>query len=149
MFIHSSYNSLLVYLIYCIGLAGLFRKTKDPIWKAFIPLYNIYVLWQRIWNTKYIWYAFLATAGLAVISTITGGDLRLDSHNLGHLILCLLGIALAFFLLAVSWAFYGLLAQSFGYKTLMTICLILCPILGIYIIAFGRHPYAGNGIPVS
>ena len=37
---------LIYFIIILISLPGYFQKAEYPIWKAFIPIYNIYILFE-------------------------------------------------------------------------------------------------------
>ena len=39
--------SLLYYVITAVGLGRMFRKAGEPAWKAWIPGYNLYILYKQ------------------------------------------------------------------------------------------------------
>ena len=47
--------SLLYYVITALGLGRMFRKAGEPAWKAWIPGYNLYILYKRCWTAKMFW----------------------------------------------------------------------------------------------
>jgi hypothetical protein len=50
-------GSLIGYLIYAFALVGVFRKADEPVWQAFVPIWNAIVLIKV--SGKPIWWIIL------------------------------------------------------------------------------------------
>ena len=72
------YSLIVLEIGFCVafmfGLQKIFEKMGEKGWKAFIPIYNIYVLSEHIWERK-LFFAYLI---LSVLSTARGFIPELD-----------------------------------------------------------------------
>ena len=50
-------SSLVSYLIYAFALFGIFKKADEPVWQAFVPIWNLIVLIKV--SGKPIWWIIL------------------------------------------------------------------------------------------
>ena len=79
--------SLLYYVITALGLGRMFQKAGEPAWKAWIPVYNLYILFKCCWNAKMFW-IWLAVDACGMIINGLNSD-----HLILTLIAAILGIA--------------------------------------------------------
>ena len=66
--------SLLVYAAACLGLMKMFEKAGEKAWKAWIPFYNLYILFKICWSTYWFW----PVLGVCIFTAIFG-NLRVGS----------------------------------------------------------------------
>lgn len=65
---------IITWLLSCIALSSMFEREGIQKWKAFIPLYNIYVLSKLVWETKYSWFITLPTIAIPLLACIRLGS---------------------------------------------------------------------------
>lgn len=56
----SSLIQVVVLLLNLIGLYKIYQKMGKPGWKGIIPFYNMYGLYDELWDKKYFWGYLLA-----------------------------------------------------------------------------------------
>ncbi|MDO5427009.1 MAG: DUF5684 domain-containing protein [Coriobacteriia bacterium] len=62
--------SILVYVASAVGLMKMFEKAGEKNWKAWIPVYNIYVLVKLCWNKKWFWPALGGCVFIAIFGNL-------------------------------------------------------------------------------
>ena len=84
------------YVIYLLPLAGVFNKTSEPMWAAFIPIWNLLVLLKIVGRPW--WWIFLLIIPLVniVVVIVVWYDL---SKSFGH------GVPFAIGLIFLNWIF--------------------------------------------
>lgn len=53
--VYGFFATVILSLIVAIALGGMFRKAGRSFFAAFVPVYNIYVLYAIVWNKKAFW----------------------------------------------------------------------------------------------
>ena len=123
---------ILYYLFYMFGAYRVFQKCGVAGWKAFIPVYNLYVQYGLTWKS------FMAIAYLvfALISYFLNGA---DSTVL---------VTLSTVCGLVSWVISLLgdikLSKSFGHGVPFGLGLLFLQPIFIMILGFGADTYIGN-----
>ena len=56
----SSLIQVVIVLLNIIGLFKIYQKMGKPGWKGIIPFYNMYGLYDELWDKKYFWGYLLA-----------------------------------------------------------------------------------------
>ncbi|MEA5454853.1 DUF5684 domain-containing protein [Sinomonas sp. JGH33] len=122
--------SLIFTLIIGVAVAGLvfmgvFRKAGKPVWAAFVPYYNIYVLLDIVGRPSWwIW--------LYVGATVVG-------------FIPFIGFLAWVGILVLQIFVMNDLAKSFGKDTAWTVGLVLLPVVFVSILGYGQSPYLGQG----
>lgn len=123
--------SLLYYVITALGLGRMFRKAGEPAWKAWIPGYNLYILYKRCWTAKMFWiWLVLDFAGM-LINKLRGDNLILS------LIVIILGIAS----IVIMAKHCGRVARAYGRGAGTAVGLFFLPMIFDCILGFGKSVY--------
>lgn len=139
-----------------IGCWFTFKKMDLPGWKGIIPIYNIYVLFEELWEIKYFWRGIIYAAVFAVSFIIgeilfaIGGIFSYTpypDYSLATTSIVLLIIGIMFFVAAlvtlimsfvVFFKIYHKTAKAFGLKTAWVWGMIFVPYIIFPIIGFNR-----------
>lgn len=107
-----------------------YTKAGREGWKCLIPVYNVYVLYDMVWETKQFWIYFGLMIGSAVFTA-------LGSNLFVTLVILALNIAI------LVWSIRLLhhLSVCFGYGPAFTIGLLLLNTVFVMILAFGDSKY--------
>ena len=38
--------SIILYIVTCFGFGRMLKKAGEPAWKAYVPIYNLYILYK-------------------------------------------------------------------------------------------------------
>ena len=123
--------SLLYYVITALGLGRMFRKAGEPAWKAWIPVYNLYILFKLCWTTKMFWIWLVVDFAGVLIS-------KLNSDNL---ILALIAIVLGIASIVIMAKKCGRVARAYGRGTGTAVGLFFLPMIFDCILGFGESVY--------
>lgn len=133
-----------------------FKKMNKPGWKGIIPFYNLYVLFEELWEVKEFWRViiylgvylgtFITGYVFVILGTVFGATASYDSHYVGGavlgVILGVLGIlailgSIVFVVLAIvkEYQLYKRMAWAFGLKNawawgLLFLSPVMLPIIG-------------------
>lgn len=127
--------SLIVSILTLVAYWKIYKKAGEEGWKAIIPIYGTYVLYELTWDVKMFWIMFGSFAAglfLAFMGAASGISLLIF---LG-LIVVLVGIAVDLF---QSHA----LSRSFGHGIGFTLGLLFLTPIFLLILAFGSSEYQG------
>lgn len=58
--------TLVIAILVIVAMWKIFKKAGEPGWKAIIPIYNNYILFKIVWDTKFFWISL----GLGLLSSI-------------------------------------------------------------------------------
>lgn len=125
---------LIAYICYAIGGYRLFAKFGEPSWKAFIPLYNIYVIFSKVWTNA----AGLLVVILMLASAVLSGGAA-DNATLATLLSV---INLVNFIVTFVGGYK--LSKSFGHGIPFALGLTFLQPLFIIILGFNGDEYLGN-----
>ena len=125
-----------------LGLQRMFEKIGEESWKAFVPIYDVYVLSEHVWKPK----LFVVYLILEVTRTLTYLIPIDTSTNADPLSVAIQVIR--FFLLIVVFAIEFMLcinvSKAFGRKIGTAIGLLFLNIIFIPILGYGEAKYVGN-----
>ena len=126
-----------------------FRKMGLPGWKGIIPYYSMYVLFEKLWETKKFWRVIIYTAvsiftfivGYVIVLITAVGNLNMA----GSIILLLIGISLLIatvvlliLSLVIQFQLYKRLAGAFGLQNGWAWGLLFVPFVMLPIIGFNK-----------
>ena len=141
------YSLIVLEIGFCVafmfGLQKIFEKMGEKGWKAFIPIYNIYVLSEHIWERK-LFFAYLI---LSVLSTARGFIPELDIldiiTNPIWFLLAFVGIFIVIPVIILDFMLCAAVSREFGRKIGTTIGLFFLNFVFIPILGYGEAEYAG------
>lgn len=113
--------SLLIIVIETLPLCFIFKKAGIPAWKAIIPFYNTYLLYQIAWKTDIFWIS-LTLSVVAFLSPF-------------------LGVFASIAIFVFSIILNGYLAKVFKKGGGFAVGLIFLPLIFRYILAFDKSKY--------
>lgn len=129
-----------LWLLTAVARWRTYNKMGVAGWKAFIPLYGYFVLFDKCWDRSHAWDYILTTiiyaffeAGIYKGST----DLAVHLCSVGQLI-----ITLNLLYLTVRINFR--MSKAFGHGFLFGLGLWFMPFIFTFILAFGKSEYSGN-----
>lgn len=143
--------------IQLVGFWFTYKKMNLPGWKGLIPFYNVYTLFEELWEKKYFWRSLIFCA-ICVASFIVGEVLfavggvftyrPYPDASLGVTGLALLIIGIVFFVAAIVmlilafviyYKIYHKTAKAFGLKKAWVWGMIFVPYIMFPIIGFNRN----------
>ncbi len=131
--------SWLILVISIVFLSAIFVKSGEKAWKAFIPFYNLYILFKISWNSSKFW-VFLGLIIVALLSMIIASFNINDSATIGGIftVLWIISMAIAF-IMNIELIFK--LSSSFDKGVIFTIGLLIIPAIFLGILAFDKSTY--------
>ena len=127
---------------FMVGLQRMFEKIGEESWKAFVPVYNVYVLSEHVWKPK----LFVIYLVIEVVETLYAFIPVNTSVNMDPIFVAIevlgffIGIAVTVFdiilCMCVSKAFGRKVGTAIG---LFFLSYVFTPILG-----YGEAKYVGN-----
>lgn len=114
------------------GLYRVFQKMGMPGWKGIIPFYNMYNLYDKVWESKHFWGYLLAQ----IVLGIPMGDAS-------SLLVSLTDLALWVLLIVVELKLYIALAKAFGKGTGFGVLTFFFAPICLAILGFGSSEYNG------
>ena len=141
------YSLIVLEIGFCVafmfGLQKIFEKMGEKGWKAFVPIYNIYVLSEHIWERK-LFFAYLI---LSVLSTAYDFIPELDIldiiTNPIWFLLAFVGIFIVISVIILDFMLCAAVSREFGRKIGTTIGLFFLNFVFIPILGYGEAEYAG------
>ena len=61
---------IIFYLLVVIGQWRIFEKAGENGWKSLIPIYNVYILYKIIWDTRIFWIELALSLFLSIVPLI-------------------------------------------------------------------------------
>lgn len=122
-------GGILVVVLSVTALWRLFAKAGRPGWAGLIPLYNLYVLFDIVWETKCFWYQ-LILVGAAVTTAFVPMEMGALYEVLTAIAAVGIGLVLMF-----------RLARAFGKGSGFAVGLILMNTVFLLILALGDARY--------
>ena len=127
----SSLIQVVIILLNIIGLFKIYQKMGKPGWKGIIPFYNMYGLYDELWDKKYFWGYLLAQVVMLNPSSPSG--LLFRGANL------VLSVAL----IVVVMKLYIKLAKAFGKGTGFGVLTFFFAPICLAVLGFGSAEYEG------
>ena len=128
----SSLLQVAITLLNIIGLFKIYQKMGMPGWKGIIPVYNMYGLYNVLWEKKYFWGYLLAQVCLAVFKG--------DGSNL---LVSLVTLALSVLPIVLGMKLYIKLAKAFGKGTGFGVLTFFFAPICLAVLGFGGAEYEG------
>jgi hypothetical protein len=92
---------IIAYVVYLIPLSGVFSKTREPAWAAFIPIWNLLVLLKIVGRPWWWIFLFIIPVVDIVVAIIVWYDL---SKRFGHRVAFTVGlVVLSWIFLLILW----------------------------------------------
>ena len=135
------YGIFLLPLIALEAIVGwrILAKAGEKGWKVFIPFYNEYLLFKRVWDKNVYWFQLVFTVLYAAVAVM-----RRIPENEPYTVLLSILLIVTGVINVILFVFRQLhLATAFGYPTGFGIGLIFVPVVMTCILAFGRAQYIG------
>lgn len=110
----------------------IFEKAGEKGWKSLIPIYNTYIMFKLVWNTKMFWYLLGVSFGLGFIGGLAG-----EGTTLYNIAIICAGI----YELVMYIILFNRLSKSFGHGTGFTLGLIFLPNIFTLILGFNKDTY--------
>lgn len=127
----SSLIQVVIILLNIIGLFKIYQKMGKPGWKGIIPFYNMYVLYDELWDKKYFWGYLLAQAVMLNPSSPSG------------LLFSVADLVLSVAMIVVVMKLYIKLAKAFGKGTGFGVLTFFFAPICLAVLGFGSAEYEG------
>ena len=127
----SSLIQVVIVLLNIIGLFKIYQKMGKPGWKGIIPFYNMYGLYDELWDKKYFWGYLLAQAVMLNPSSPSG------------LLFSVADLVLAVAMIVVVMKLYIKLAKAFGKGTGFGVLTFFFAPICLAVLGFGSAEYEG------
>lgn len=113
-------------------------------WKAFIPLYNVYILLKRCSKVSYFGQMIIAGVVYSIVKIFFYINV-INAEAAGLSIVCnLIQLVASICLLVLDINMMHGISKSFGHGTGFGFGLWLFPYIFTFIIGFGKSEYVGN-----
>ena len=127
----SSLIQVVIILLNIIGLFKIYQKMGKPCWKGIIPFYNMYGLYDELWDKKYFWGYLLAQAVMLNPSSPSG------------LLFSVADLVLSVAMIVVVMKLYIKLAKAFGKGTGFGVLTFFFAPICLAVLGFGSAEYEG------
>ena len=127
----SSLIQVVIILLNIIGLFKIYQKMGKPGWKGIIPFYNMYGLYDELWDKKYFWGDLLAQAVMLNPSSPSG------------LLFSVADLVLSVAMIVVVMKLYIKLAKAFGKGTGFGVLTFFFAPICLAVLGFGSAEYEG------
>ena len=127
----SSLIQVVIILLNIIGLFKIYQKMGKPGWKGIIPFYNMYGLYDELWDKKYFWGYLLAQAVMLNPSSPSG------------LLFSVADLVLSVAMIVVVMKLNIKLAKAFGKGTGFGVLTFFFAPICLAVLGFGSAEYEG------
>ena len=127
----SSLIQVVIVLLNIIGLFKIYQKMGKPGWKGIIPFYNMYGLYDELWEKKYFWGYLAAQAVMLNPSSPSG------------LLFSVADLVLSVAMIVVVMKLYIKLAKAFGKGTGFGVLTFFFAPICLAVLGFGSAEYEG------
>lgn len=127
----SSLIQVVIILLNIIGLFKIYQKMGKPGWKGIIPFYNMYGLYDELWDKKYFWGYLLAQAVMLNPSSPSG------------LLFSVADLVLSVAMIVVVMKLYIKLAKAFGKGSGFGVLTFFFAPICLAVLGFGSAEYEG------
>ena len=130
-----------VYLLFAISEWKMFTKMGEKGWKAFIPLYNVYILLKRCSKVSYFGQMIIAGVVYSIVNILFSLNV-INAEATGLSIVCnLIQLVASICLLVLDIKMMHGISKSFGHGTGFTVGLVLLPFIFQLVLGFGSSEY--------
>ena len=139
-----------LYVLMVIAQWKMFVKAGEPGWKAIIPVYNTYTLYEIVWDTRAFW-IYLATCALYFVCTAFSGAYVIEGNQIlvtgqGNFIMDIIGFAASIGMLIFMVMSSVKTALAYGKGIVFALGLLFLPNIFTLILGFGDARYQGPQI---
>lgn len=132
--------AIVLWVILAVARWRVFTKMGEAGWKAFIPIYSLYILVSRCWNKKSAWSLVIST----VVCGLMQGIAAVVTNDTAILVCSLIEIVVGIYVIVMTVRFYIRMAKAFGHGTGFGIGLWLLPHIFTLVLGFGGSAYVGS-----
>ena len=132
---------LAFFIIYLVSYWMLFKKANVPEWKSIIPFYNVYKMYDIVWETKYFWLSIGLTFVHAIFSYLIQ---NVFTTGILMIIFTVIRLIVLFFSCMVEYFFCRNLARSYGKGNGFTFGLFFLYPIFILILGLGSSRFVGK-----
>ncbi|MCI6616387.1 DUF5684 domain-containing protein [Ruminococcus sp.] len=132
---------LAFFIIYLVSYWMLFKKANVPEWKSIIPFYNVYKMYDIVWETKYFWLSIGLTFVHAIFSYLIQ---NVFTTGILMIIFTVIRLIVLFFSCMVEYFFCRNLARSYGKGDGFTFGLFFLYPIFILILGLGSSRFVGK-----
>lgn len=125
--------SSIISILMLLSMCRIYQKAGEPGWKALIPVYNIYTLFQFAWEVRCFW--------LLIIMTLLCYAAVFPAVLLESIVLAVIAGILALIILVLVLKVFYRLSRAFGHGTGYMLGMLLLPVIFIPVLAFGKSDY--------
>lgn len=130
-----------LWLLTAVARWRTYRKMGVAGWKAFIPLYSYFVLFDKCWDRTHAWDYVLTTI---VYACFEAGLYQGDTDTELIAILCSIGeLIFAINVLYLTVRINFRVSKAFGHGFLFGLGLWLLPFIFTFVLGFGSSEYVG------
>lgn len=133
--------TLIIYLIDIICIYRVCKKFKEPVWQAFVPVYNWRVIFKYCWNDKaFLEHLFIEITIILIIPIFES----LVNHEIIDFVIFVIDLIISIIGLkhAIEVNIFNL--KSYGYNEWYYIPLMFFFNGALILCTFGKHDYLGN-----
>ena len=120
-----------IVLFMILGTWKFYRIMGEPGWKGLIPVYNLYLLYQKTWKKG----LFIIYLCLFVMSSF------LTVHTKENMIVLIAYAMVSSVIVLMDCILKYKIAKCFGYGVLFTIGLIITPFLFYPVLGYGKREF--------
>lgn len=120
-----------IFLFTVLGTWKLYKKMGEQGWKGLIPIYNLFLLYQKTWGNK----PFIIYVYLLVMSSF------FSIHTKENMTVLIVYAMAASAMILMDCILKYKVAKCFGYGVLFTIGLIIAPFLFYSVLGYGKREF--------
>lgn len=140
---HFSFNTpnffpIIMFILAVVGTYMVFQKVGEKGWKAIIPFYKDYVMFDLFWEKKYFWMQ-LAAAIVTAVATVAYKYNQFQVIALMIFAVIMVSSAITYLVLQIK--LMNRLAKAFGHGTGFTVGLVLFKGIFLMILGLDKNTY--------
>ena len=128
---------LLWYVLQVIACWRLFTKAGEAGWKSIIPIYNNYMMYKIVWQTKFFWISLVLSFAVGIVNATLGSSEGTATAAL--LVLFVIGILQ----LILTIMYCNKTAKAYGKGGGFAVGLLLLQPIFMLILGLGDSEYLG------
>lgn len=128
-------------IMYIVSFWMLFKKANVPEWKSIIPIYNVYKMYDIVWETKYFWLSI----GLSFVHGIFSYLIQnVFTTGILMIIFTVIRLIVLFLTCMLDYFFCRHLAHSYGKSDGFSFGLFFLYPIFILILGLGNSRFVGK-----
>jgi hypothetical protein len=137
----------ILYVLMVVARWKMFVKAGQPGWKAIIPVYNTYTLYEVVWDTRFFW-IYLATCLLYFVCTAFSGAYVVQGNQIivtgqGNFFMDIIGFVASIGMLVFAVMSSVKTSLAYGKGVAFALGLLFLPNIFYLILGFGDARYRG------